>query len=268
MGRMLHVHSAHATVRRAMCMRFFLGRFSDHDFGREQQSRYRGGILQSQTRHLRRIQDAHFDHIAVLTGSGVVAEGALALTDSVQHHRGVFTGVTHDLTQRLFDRAGQDLDTRRLVFVGADQLLDSLERPQKGHSAARNHALFDGRTSSIQSIFAAGLLFLACDLGGSTDLDQGYTAAELGYALLKFFLVDVGGRLLDLWAHALDPAFDVRWLAGTVDDRGVLFLDQHLLRFAEIAQRRLLERQPDFIGNDRAAGKDLNVLQHGLAAIA
>src|SRR5712664_110285 len=268
---MLHVHSAHAThsaARRAMCMLVFFRRLSDHDFRREQQTRNRGGVQQSQTRDLGRIQDAHFEHIAVLIRRSVVAEGALALTDSVQHHRGVFTGVRHNLTQWLFDRAGQDLDARRLVIVGADQFLDGLERAQKGHAAARNHALFDGRTSRMQSIFDAGLLFLHFDFGRSTDLDQGYTAGELGYALLQFLLVVIGSRFLDLLANAVDPAFDVRCLAGAVDDRGVLFLDQHLLRFAEIAQRRLLERQADFIGNDLAARQDRDVLQHGLATIA
>src|SRR5882672_2722450 len=251
-----------------MRMLIFLRRLSDHDFGREQQARYRSGVLQSQTRHLGRIQNAQLDHIAVLAGLSVVAERALALTDPVQYHSGIFAGIRHDLTQRLFDRAGQDLDARGLIFVLADQLLDGLQRAHQRHAAARNHALFDGRTGCVQSIFDAGLLFLHFDLGRSTDLDQGYTARELGHALLQFFLVIVGGRFFDLLANALDPAFDVRGLAGTVDDRGVLFLDQYLLRFAEIAQRRLLERQADFIGNNCAAGKDRNVLQHTLATIA
>ena len=57
-------------------------------------------------------------------------------------------------------------------------------------------------------------------------------------------------------------------LAGAVDDRGVLLLDDDLLGLAEIVQRRLLERQADFIGDHRAAGQDRDVLQHGLATIA
>src|SRR5450755_2500619 len=251
-----------------MCMLIFLRRLSDHDFRREQQTRNRSGVLQSQTRDLGRIQDAQFDHIAVLARRSVVAEGALALTDSVQHHSGVFTGVRHNLTQRLFDRAGQNLDARGLIFVGANQLLDGLQRAHQRHAAAWNHALFDGRTSRVQCVFNAGLLFLHFDFGRGTDFDHGHTAGELGNTLLQFFLVVIGGRFLDLLANALDTAFDVRCLAGTVDDRGVLFLNQDLLRFAEIAQRRLLERQADFIGNDLAARQDRDVLQHGLAAIA
>src|ERR1700722_971893 len=273
-GRMLHVHSthsthaAHAAARGAMCMLFVLRRLGDHDFRREQQTRNRGGILQSETRDLRRIQDAHIEHIAVLIRRSVVAEGALALADPVEHHRGVFTGVRHNLTQRLFDRAGQDLDARRLVIVGTDQLLDGLERAQKGYAAARNHSFFHGRTGCVQSIFDTRLLFLHFDFRRRTDLDQGYSAGELGNALLQLFLVVVGGRILDLLTNTLDAALDVRRLAGTVDDGGVLFLHQHLLRFAEIAQRRLLERQADFIGNDLTARQDRDVLQHGLATIA
>src|SRR6202166_597831 len=251
-----------------MCMLFFFRRLSDHDFRREQQSRYRSGVLQSQTRHLGRIQNAQFDHIAVLARLSVVAERALALTDPVQHHSGVFAGVGDDLAQRLFDRPSEDFDARRLIIVGADQLLDGLERAQKGHAAARHHAFFDGRTACMQSIFDAGLLFLHLDFGRSTDLDQGDTAGELGNALLELFLVVVGGRFLDLLANAFDAALDVRSLAGAVDDRGVLFLHQDLLGLAQVVQRRLLERQADFIGDDRAAREDGDVLQHGFAAIA
>src|SRR6202035_3296646 len=106
------------------------------------------------------------------------------------------------------------------------------------------------------------------DFGRSTDFDKGYAAGELGYALLQLFLVVIGGRFLDLLTNTFDAALDVRGLAGAVDDRGVLFLHQHLLRFAQVAQRRLLERQADFIGNDLTARQDRDVLQHVLATIA
>src|SRR6202789_2059285 len=267
----LHVHTAHAThaaARGAMCMLFFLRRLRDHDFRREQQARNRSGVLQSQKRQLGRIQDAHLDHIAVLARGRVVAERALALADPVQNDRGVFAGVAHDLPQRLFDRAGQDLNACRLVFVIADQLLDGLQRTHQSDTAARDHALFDGRTGCVQSVLDAGLLFLHFDFGGGTDLDHGHAAGELGNALLQLFLVVVGSRFLDLLADALDAALDVRGLAGAVDDGGVLFLHQDLLRFAPVVQRRLLERQADFIGNDRATREDRDVLQHGLAAVA
>ena len=41
----LHVHTTHATTRRAMCVLFFFRCLGNHDFRREQQARNRGGIL-------------------------------------------------------------------------------------------------------------------------------------------------------------------------------------------------------------------------------
>ena len=76
-----------------MGMLFFFRSFSDHDFRREQQARNRGGVLQSQTRDLGGIQDAHFDHVTVHAGRRVVAERALALADPVEHHCGIFAGI-------------------------------------------------------------------------------------------------------------------------------------------------------------------------------
>ena len=61
---------------------------------------------------------------------------------------------------------------------------------------------------------------------------------------------------------------DVGSLSGAVDDGGVLLLDQHLLRLAEIVERRLLERQANLIGDHLAARENRDVLQHGLAPIA
>src|SRR5258708_6435991 len=249
-------------------MLFFLRRLGYHDFRREQKSRHRGGVQQSQTRYLGGIQNAHFDHIAVLTRRSVVAERALALTDQVQNNRGILTGICDDLTQRLFDGAGQNLDARGLIFVLADQLLDGLQRAYQGDSAARDHALFDGRTRRVQCVFDAGLLFLHFDFGRGTDFDHGNATGELGNALLEFFLVIVRGRFLDLRTDTLDPALDVSGFAVSVDDGGVLFLHQNLLRFAQIVQRGLFQGQTDFIGDDRSTGEDRDVLQHRLATIA
>src|SRR5882724_6501428 len=251
-----------------MCMLFFLRRLGDHDFRREQQSRHRGGVLQSQTRHLGRIQDAQFDHIPVLTRLGVVTERALAVADPVQDNRGILTRIGDDLTQWLLNCASQNLDARGLVFVLTDQLLDGLQLAYQSDTAARDYALFDRRTRGVQCVFDAGLLFLHFDFGRGTDFDHGNTAGELGNALLEFFLVIVRGRFLDLLTDAVDSALDVRGLAGAVDDGGILFLHQNFLRFAQVVQRRLLERQADFVGDDRAARENGNVLQHGFAAIA
>ena len=114
-----------------------------------------------------------------------------------------------DLTQRLFDRARQDLHASGLVFVLRLELVERLQSTDQGNTAARDHAFFDGRTGRVQSVFDAGLLLLHLDFGGRTDLDHGNAAGELGNTLLQLLLVVVGGRFLDLLTDALDARLDV-----------------------------------------------------------
>src|SRR6188768_4521600 len=245
-----------------------LRRFRDHDFRREQQARDRRRVLQRETRDLGRVEDALFQHVAVLARAGVVAVGALARLDGVQDNRGIFTGVFDDLTQRLFDRARQDADADRLVFVRTFELVEGLLRADQRNAAARDHAFFNGGTGRVQRVFDAGLLFLHFDLGGSANLDHGNATGELGNTLLELLLVVVRSGFFSLLTDRLDARLDVRRLAGAVDDRAVLFLHDHFLGFAEIVDGGLLELQTDFIRNHRAAREDCDVLQHGLATIA
>src|SRR4051812_5470707 len=222
-------------------MLFFLRRFRDHDFRREQQARNRRCVLQREARDLRRVEDALFQHVAVLAGARVVAVGALARLDGVQDDRGVFARVLDDLTQRLFDCARQDANADRLVFVRTFELLEGLQRADQRDAAARDHAFFNGGTRRVQRVFDAGLLLFHFDLGGSANLDHGNTAGELRNALLQFFLVVVRGGFFSLRTDRFDATLDVRRLAGAANDRGVLFLDDDFLGFAKIVQRGLLE---------------------------
>ena len=150
----------------------------------------------------------------------------------------------------------------------AVELLERLLRTDQRDAAARDHAFLDGRTGRVQRVFDAGLLFLHLDLGGRADLDHGDAAGELGHALLQLLLVVVGGGFLDLLLDLGDARLDLAGLAVAVDDRGVLLLDHDLLGLAQVGQRRLLEREADFLGDHGAAGQDGDVLQHGLAAVA
>src|SRR5688500_15186207 len=245
-----------------------LRRFRDHDFRREQQTRDRRRVLQRETRDLGRVEDALFQHVAVLAGARVVAIGALARLDGVQDNRGIFASVLDDLTERLFDGARQDTNADRLVFVRTFELLEGLQRADQRNAAARDHAFFNGGTGRVQRVFDAGLLLFHFDLGGSADLDHGNTAGELRNTLLELLFVVVRRGFFSLLTDRLDARLDVRGLAGAVDDRGVFLLDDDLLGIAEIVQRGLLELQTDFIGDDRAAREDRDVLQHGLATIA
>src|SRR5579863_381335 len=266
----LHVHAAHAAhaARRAVAVFLVLRGLGHHDLGREQQARHRGGVLQRKTGHLGRVQNAGLEHVAELARGGVVAEGALAFLHTVENHGSVLAGVLDDLAQRLLDRAGQNADADRLVLIRTLEVLERTLGADQRHTAARHHALFHRSASRVQRVFDAGLLLFHLDLGGGSYLDHGDAAGELGNPLLQLLLVVVGGGLFGLLTDRLDARLDVGGLAVTVDDRGVFLLHDDLLGFAQIVQRRLLERQADFVGNDRAAGKRRDVLQHRLAAIA
>jgi hypothetical protein len=75
-------------------------------------------------------------------------------------------------------------------------------------------------------------------LGRAADADDdGDAAGELGEALLELLAVVVRGGLLDLRADLLDAALDVGLLAGAVDDRGVVLVDDDLLGAAEVMSR-------------------------------
>src|SRR5688572_26794591 len=92
------------------------------------------------------IEDAFFPHVAVLARARGVTVGALARLDGVQDNRGIFAGVLDDLAQRLFDRAAQDANADRLVFVRAFELVEGLLRADQRNTAARDHAFFNGGT--------------------------------------------------------------------------------------------------------------------------
>src|SRR5690606_16582536 len=181
---------------------------------------------------------------------------------------GLFAGIGDDLAQRGFHRAQGDLDTVVLVLVGTLDVADGLQRAHQGDATTRDHALFHRGTRGVQGVFDAGLLFLHLDLGRGADLDHRHAAGQLGHALLQLLAIVVRGGLLDLRLDLLDAAFDAGGVAGAVDDGGVFLRDLHLLRAAEVLDRRLLERQAHFLADHGAAGEDRHVFQHRLATVA
>src|SRR3981189_2957317 len=77
----------------------------------------------------------------------------------------------------------------------------------------------------LQRVLDAVLFLLHLGLRGGADLDDRNASGELRQTLLEFFPIEVGVGVLDLLFDLLDPAFDVVSLAGTIDDRGVVFGD-------------------------------------------
>jgi len=61
---------------------------------------------------------------------------------------------------------------------------------------------------------------------------------------------------------------DVRLLAGAVDDRRIIFLDDRPPGAAEHVERDVLELDAELLADELAAGEDRDVFEHRLAAIA
>src|SRR6266571_2621486 len=269
----LHIHpfhSAHSAHSMGMASGILLlfDQLGNHRLGGEEQSGDRSRVLQRGAAHLGRIEHAHLDQIAELLRLSIEAEVAFPFRNLVHHDRRLGTGVGHDLAQRLLERALDDPDARVLIGVLALELVERYPGADVGHTAACDNAFLNRRTRGVQSIFDARLLFLHLDFGRRTDLDDRHATRELGYSLLQLLLVVVAGRFVDLGADVLDPRLDRFGIAGSVDDRGFFLRDLDAFRAPEILEARFLEGQPDLFGNDLTTGKDGDVFEHGLAAIA
>src|SRR6185503_18893226 len=190
----------------------------------------------------------------------------LAFLDLVHHDRAFHAAVLRDLTQRLLDRAADDVDAELLLRRDLE-LLERRQRADERHAAARDDALLDGRAGRMQRVLDASLLLLHLGLGGRADLDHGDAADELGEALLQLLAIVVARGVLDLRADLLDAPLDVTLLARAVDG-GVVLVDRDALGAAEILEREVLELEAEILSDRLAAREDRDVLEHLLAAIA
>src|SRR6266568_6834213 len=139
---------------------------------------------------------------------------------------------------------------------------------QQGDAAARHDAFFHRRTGRMHRVIHAILALPYLDLGRAADADHRDAARELGQTLLQLLTVVVRGGFLDLRLDLIDAGFDVGFLAGAVDDGGVLLVDHHLLGTTEHGERDVLHLDAEIFRDRLTAGQHRDVLQHGLAAIA
>src|SRR6201999_2119075 len=123
-----------------------------------------------------------------------------------------------------------------LLVTFDGEVLQDLGSAQQSHAAAGNDTFLDSRTSGMQSIFHASLLFLHFGFGSRADLDHRDAASQFGQPLLQFFTVVVRSGLIDLGAQLLDAAFDRALSAVAIDNRGVVFVDRDALRAAHVVQ--------------------------------
>src|SRR5271165_963281 len=268
-GSEIHVaHAAHSAAARGHWRTLLLRPLGDHRLGRHQQASHRRRVLQRNADHLGRVDDARLDHVLVLAALRVEAVGVVVVLQHLAgYDRTVLAGILGDLAQRRHDRLADHVDAEALVVVLGLQVRQHLARARQSHAAAGHDAFLDGRARGVQRVVDAVLALLHLDLGRAADADDRNPAGELRQTLLQLLAVVVRGGLLDLRADLIAAALDVVALAGALDDRGVLLLDENPLRLAENVQGDVLELDAEVLADDLTAGQDGDVLEHRLAAI-
>src|SRR5438093_1014272 len=140
----------------------------------------------------------------------------------------------------------------------------SNETPPPGTMPSSTAARVAFSASSTRAFFS----FIAvshCGLGGRPDLDHRHAAGQLCQPLLQLLAVVIRRGLLDLGADLLDAALDLLRLAGALDDRGVVLVEDQLLGLSEVLELDVLELDPEVLRDRLAAGERGDVLEHGLA---
>src|SRR6056297_3285486 len=258
----VHVPAGHGG-----CVLFRL--VDDDHFGREEQRRDRGGVLQGRTGHLGGVDHTDLHQVLVVTGGGVVALAARQLTHPGEHDPALGAGVLGDLLERTFERCRHQPGTRLLVALQAvGDLQHRLLGTQQGDAASGDDAFLDGGLGGGHRVLDAVLLLLELHLGGGADLQHGDSAGELGETLLQLFAVVVGVGVLDLGLDLVDPALDVVLGAGPLDDRGLVLGDDDPLGLTEQVEGDVLELEADVLADHLGTGERGHVLQHRLAAVA
>src|SRR5258707_1753612 len=262
-------HTAHATARHSGGTTFLLRPFGDHGFRGDQKPGDRRCILQRRPHNLGWVDDAFGDEIDVLAVLGVEAVRILVLLkDLADDDRPIFARIDDNLTRRPGERLAHDIDAGFLVVVLCAYLLQYFGGAQECDAAARQDAFLDCGTGGVHRVVNAILALLHLDLGSPADADHCNAAGEFRQPFLQLLLVVVGRGLLDLDLDLRDTRFDVGLLAGTFDDRSVLFLDHHFLGAPEHVHSNLVEFDAEILADRLSAGEDRDVFEHRLAAVA
>src|SRR4051794_34019324 len=258
-----HAAAAHAGA----CL---LGRLGDDRLGGEDVLRDRRGILQRRARDHGRVADPALQQVLDLARVDVQAEALLGGPDALDRDRAFEARVVRELPEGLLEGLQDDLRAGPLVALerSEDGLLDLVGRIDQCHTATGDLALLERRAGGLECVLDAVLLLLHLGLGRRSDLDDRDAARQLREALLELLAVEVGVGVLDLGLELLDAALDRVGVAGTVDDRRRVLVDDDAAVLAELRDLRVLELEAHLLGDDLAAAEDRDVLEHALAAIA
>ena len=266
-GEGLH-HAAHSRGTAHRHFGLILLGITDDALGGEEHAGDAGSVLQSHTCHFGRVDDAGSAEVLVAVCACVVAVVALLVLHVVDDDAAFQACILDNLTQRLFDGALNDADTRGLVGVLALQSFECADGADVSNTATGDDTFFDGCAGGAEGIVHAVLLLLHLGLGGSTDIEDCDTAAEFSQTLLQLLLVVAGGGVADFVLNLVDAVLDELALAVTTDDGGVVLADGHLVGRTQHFDGSLLELQALLFADDNATGQDSDIFEHSLAAVA
>src|ERR1700733_9164061 len=236
------VHATHADAALHGRRLLLLRRLRDHGLGGYHETGDRRSVLQGDPHDLRRIDDAGVQHVDILLGLRVEAEGRrLVLKHLADDDRTLHARVLRDLADWGLKRPEHDVDAGLDVRILVAELADRGLGPQQRDAAAGHDAFLDRSLGRMHRVVDAVLLLLDLDLGRTADADDRDAARQLGETLLQLFLVVVGGRVLDLCLDLRNPPLDLLLLAGAIDDCGVFLLTAHTLGRAEHLKGHVLE---------------------------
>src|SRR5262249_32070027 len=108
----------------------------------------------------------------------------------------------------------------------------------------------------MECVLDSRLFLLHLDFRRGSDVDYGNAADKLCQSLLEFLAVVIGSCLVNLSANLFDAAFEIGLLAGSIDDRRVVLINDNSLGTTEILKRYVLEFDSQLFGNQFAAGED------------
>ena len=135
-------------------------------------------------------------------------------------------------------------------------------------SATCDDAFLDRCTCSVESILHTELLVFHLCLCRSTYADNSYAAGELSKSLLKLLAIEVRLRLSDLRSDLGNASRDLILSTETVNDDCVVLGHLDRLAAAKLSHCHILELDAEFIGYDRAACKNCDILQHIFSSVA
>src|SRR4051794_5444625 len=267
-ARSLH-HPAHVRHAAAHTCAGLLRSLGHDGLGGEDVLGDRRRVLQSRARDHRRVADPALQQVLDLARVDVQAEPGLRTADVRHCDRALEARVRRELPERLLERADDDLRARGLVTVerAEDVVLDRIGRVDESDTAARDLTLLERRACGLESVLDAVLLLLHLGLGRSSDLDDGDAARQLREALLELLAVEVRVGRLDLRLDLLDAGLDRVGLAGPVDERRRVLVDDDTACAAELRDLRVLELEAHPLGDHLGAREDRDVLEHALAAV-